>query len=81
MFGGDYDKELKKRQKRFDMMSKFVMFFIIAVFVVVMISWIAMGWVAINLADEVDAQGLKPVAERIWCGRKKPNCLDVGAAK
>lgn len=79
MFGGNFDRDFARRARRADRFSKFVMGFIIFTFVMVVIGWIVMGWIAVNMVDKVEAEGLKPMIERMWCGPKKPECLSKAA--
>lgn len=64
--------------KQFDRMQRFISFFIGFVFVLIVLSFIAIGVIAYKAVDSVQdedwSSGIKPVIERLWCG--KPGCLD-----
>lgn len=75
MFGGEFDRQWDKAQRRHERFSKFVIGFIVVVFVLVILSWIVMGVTAVKVVGEVESQGLKPLIERIWCGPQEPKCL------
>lgn len=66
----DFDKSFRRQQR-------FVKFFIGAVFVLILCFWIGLAFVAYKTTDAAINQdwsgGIKPVIERLWCG--KPGCL------
>lgn len=64
--------------RNFRVMQRVVWGFIALVFILIMCYFIAVGvlaYKAVTLAGDADwSGGVKPVVERIWCG--KPGCLD-----
>jgi hypothetical protein len=54
----------------FDWLFKVVPIFIIAVFVLIVASWVLFGTIAFKTYDSVKEHGLKSVIERIWEGEK-----------
>lgn len=63
--------------KRFNRMQRFVSFFIGFVFLLIVCYFIVIGVIAYKAAgavqDEDWSGGIKPVIEKLWCG--KPGCL------
>jgi hypothetical protein len=70
----DFRSQFDKDKARFDMMFKVAMTFIMITFVVILLYWIIVGYLAVKVSSNVDfSQGIKPVIETLWCG--KPGCM------
>ncbi len=67
-----------KQQRFHDMLQKFVIGFIAFVFLAIIAYWIFVAVLVVKVADKAGEQdfsnGIKPVIEKMWCG--KPGCLD-----
>lgn len=62
---------MKRYEPKGSWLFKVVPIFIAFVFIVVIGSWLAMGYVAIKATNEIDQRGLKSVLEEVWEGPKE----------
>ena len=65
-FNSDFDKF----DRRFDLMSKFVGWFIGIVFALLILWYLVIGVVFVKSYHYVDEHGVKSLVERVWEGNK-----------
>ncbi len=77
MITNDFDMRFERSQKRFNMIFRIISILIAFVFVATVGFWIVVGVFAFNSVGAIDQHGIKGVVEQIWCGKEKPNCINL----
>lgn len=77
MISNNFDMHFEQSQKRFNILFRIISTLIAVVFVATVGFWILVGVFAFNSISAFEKHGIKGVVEQIWCGKEKPNCINI----